>query len=552
MSQLVEFHIAGRHEIVTPSGRVLTPRSHQLFALLLCCGLSPDFRMTTHRLRDMLWDSVALRNRAHALRQLVFRARRLGVRIAIRDGLVQMDAEQIMPHFVLSRHPAQLRDDALAPHDTISGELCAAWAPQSRALDAWLDRERRRYAADLRLHLTPLVEREYQLGNHAVTERLAQRLCDADPLNPHAHFRYAQAVAIRGDMHGASDRLAHFVREHAPSSSAAGGQLLRLHEQLRRTTDGAAPPGAVFARTGCEPILQRLDGCLAAVCRGESHVVRLLGAPGSGKSTLAVEVGRRATVLGCRSILLETHAEPLSVSSVAMTVPKPANRTVLQRLVHRLLSSRGALGMPGATLDTLRAFAATTATPSLPTPPSMGRGGRVTRACATQHRGSVGMPAVEDVLALIACVTDEQPVVLCLDDWHTLDHDTRTFCAALCARLDAHAMLFLVTEREDPHQRRDATPQGVALGGARFHSVTIPLLVPEQARRLAEQQIAAMGIPRTALPFPLFGDAVPTTPGQVVQWVRQFDAAPLLYAPSSDASSDASSSVPPSYSRNLR
>lgn len=551
MSQLVEFHIAGRHEIVTPSGRVLTPRSHQLFALLLCCGLSPEFRMATQRLRDMLWDTIALRNRAHALRQLVFRARRLGVRIAIRDGLVQLDAAQIRPHFVLTRDPAQLREEALAPHDTISGELCAAWAPQSRALDAWLEQERRRYAADLRVHLTPLVEREYQLGNHAVTERLAQRLCDADPLNPHAQFRYAQAVAIRGDMHGASDRLAHFVREHAPARSETGAQLLRLHEQLRRTTDSAAPPGAVFVRAGCEPILQRLDGCLAAVSRGEAHVVRLLGAPGSGKSTLAVEVGRRATVLGCRSILLETHPEQVAVSSVAMTVPKAAHRTLLQRLVHRLLLSRGALGMPGATLDTLRAFAATTTTPSLSTPPSIRRGGRVTRAHTASHQSSVGMPAMEDVLALIACVTDEQPVVLCIDDWHAADREARTFCTVLCERLDAHAMLFLVTEQEDPHQQRDTTPQDVELRGVRCHSLTIPLLAPEQARRLAEQLIAMTGIPRTALPFPLFGNAVPTTPGQVVQWLQRFDAAPLSYSSSSEDSSDAPS-MPPSYSRNFR
>jgi DNA-binding SARP family transcriptional activator len=554
MPQLVEFNIAGRHEIVTPLGRVLTPQSEQLFALLLCCGLSCDFRMSTRRMRELLWSESPVRNPSHALRQLVYRARQFGIRITLRDGMVQLEPSQLAPRFVLTRAPALLYEDASASHDIATGDLCAGWVPRSRALDEWLEQERRRFLTDVRLHLLSLIDQEYRLGNHAHTERFAERLCRVDPINPLAHFRYAQAVAIRGDLREASHSIARFVREHAPVKTRATEELLRLHDQLRRTVDAATPPGTTFRLLGWEPLLFQIDHCLAATVARNAQVVRVARAPASGKTTLASEVGRRATVLGFRTIVV--HAQP-AMSASATERPLP------QRLVQRLLAAPGGLGIPSSTLENLRCFAGIAAEASPVSPPSLPshRGARLrVRPGEQQHQGRSRLPLLSDVMALITCVTEEQPVLLCIEDWTAADPATRSFLGELSAQLDVQPVLLLCTEGVDGDG--DGTPRVEAhedgmLRGLRQHALAIPRLAPDQARGLAEHFVTAFGIDRRALPVPMFGTVVPDSVGAVVQWLQQFQHEPQGSStarpiPYSVNPSDGSSSSPPSYSRNLR
>jgi len=161
-----------------------------------------------------------------------------------------------------------------------------------------------------------LVELEERRAQHALADddfetarALAQRRCDADPLDESAHAVLMRALSGLGR---AAEALAVFARLRRTLSTELGAdpgpELLELHQQLlrqdRRAPDPQAAPAPVTTvGLSSEPNeLVGRDGDVRTICDllDTSRVVTIQGPGGAGKTRVANRIGNLLSGKGTR------------------------------------------------------------------------------------------------------------------------------------------------------------------------------------------------------------------------------------------------------------
>jgi len=313
----------------------LSPRDALMLAWLALEGPTPR-----HRLAHLLWpesDSAAAHN---ALRQRIFKLRKLGGSDIV-VGRTMLSLAAHVEHDLASGSPV-LGD---ADH-RFAGEL-AAWLEQRR--EHWLQQRRK-----------TLVERFEAARSDADADAsitLANELLALEPLSEEAHRRVMQVHYLHGDRPLALlafDRCEKLLKDEVGVAPSA--QTLALLQAIERSAEPAVPAGAVAngagpprlpatvlrppLRIGRAAVWQALTDA-----RDGRGVLLLAGEAGLGKSRLLVDLAQTAAGLAPRTLLMSARPGDAAVPYALLArglrsllqafslAPDPADRDELARLV---------------------------------------------------------------------------------------------------------------------------------------------------------------------------------------------------------------------------
>ncbi len=434
----VTLHTLGECRVaVQRDGRTttLTPASDRLFTLALLLAAEPGRPLPRARAAAWLWPDVPRADALHALRQLVYRLRRLGAPVDGGDAHLVLAPQYVTPDGT---------PDALPP----TSRCLPDWRPAGDALEEWVDRYRARTEAGARAALVRALEdaRDEDRDRAAI----AASLLEIDPHSPLGraalpHVAVHERPAPAHDLPFVGrDALIAAVRAHAAAARQGRGTTLAL----------TAAPGAGATRTLAE---------LASVAR--AHGLQTLPRPATppdpadgpvpdATPDAASNVPPNAALHG------PSTARPNSHPDAA-----PDFAGALATAVLALLDRPGALGASPAAHRTLRRL---TATRTLPAGHALLR--RLGAAVAELARA---VAAERPLLLLVAtpCITSADRLV-----------------ASAVARDLRHSATLAAFVVPADTARADSAPLGPAA-----HAFPLAPLDPNDAARLATRAARARG-----------------------------------------------------------
>ena len=413
-----------------PTGELLASRRRELSLLAYLCANGPAPR-TRAELATLLWGDRSEARARHSLRQALLELKRaLGDALRVSDAEVEVAAGAVRLDVV--EFEAQLRagavedalalweGDFLAPVDGIGAE----------SFRGWLDAERARLRRRLCSALEEWTARAQRVGDvGAVVERSA-RWTALFPADAEAAARHVDALHQAGRGEEALARYAAFSagqatpEEELPEAWRALGERLererreRLHSRPRLGATALFVPDTV----GRQAALEELKAAWHRVREGQTEVARVSGEEGSGKTRLIDELLRWLGTRGEEVLVLRTRAYE-------------AERQELWSTARELLSPlRGAPGLGGASPEALAELA------------ELVPGIRARFADLPAAQGTE--PALHAAAAeVLACVAEEVPVALVVDDLSVTDPSSLRLVAALARRLTAAAVSIVFTVR---------------------------------------------------------------------------------------------------------
>lgn len=252
-------------------------RHHALAAAdaLLLAWLALEGPGSRERLAALLWPGSSAEASRNALRQRLFRLRKLA------------GTDLVCGTTILQLAPGVTHDLDGAPG------LLADWqVPECPELDAWLAARRSARQAQTRKALEDRIEALEAAGDSAGALPLALQLLQTEPLSEDAHRRVMRLHYLRGDRAAALlafDRCEQ-VLKHEIGARPSDPTLALLATIEHSTPLAGAMPArvAVPASVLRPPRLVGRDSELATLQQGltAGHVVVLLGEAGMGKSRL--------------------------------------------------------------------------------------------------------------------------------------------------------------------------------------------------------------------------------------------------------------------------
>lgn len=436
--------VLGPPELRSPSGDPVRFRTRKHFGLLLFLAVEPSVPHRRDRLATLLWPDVGVEEARHSL------ATALSVlRGKLGPGAFETsrDAVRLLLHQIVSDlddlESAESPEDAAVP-GTFLEEFELAGAPD---FQLWKDAEQARIRPLLHHHLTMRIEQSRRCGDSRLMEALAQRLLRVDPLNEDAIRAVIEARAMAGDRIGG---LRVYDRWRAKLSDELGAQptatLDRLADRLRRRN--WERPASASAPVPTEQWQERVFVGRAAAFRtcyevwervrtGTPRHVLMRGESGVGKTTL---IERVATSLAL---------EGASVARVpCYRLERELPFGVMVGLVNLLLDLPGASATPPEQLAELGRLVPRVRQryPGLPEPmPTVGESARIAFA--------------EGVMALIASLAEEHPVVLAVDDIHLADVTSLAVLHLILRRIESLPVMVMLSsaitlDDESPDARR--------------------------------------------------------------------------------------------------
>ena len=270
---------------------------------LLLAWLALEGPTSRERLAALLWPEKDPPSARNALRQRLFRLRRLGGHPIVTGTLV------------LALHDEVGHD--LHGADSILGTLRPR---MGRELGAWLDAKRVQRQAGLRRALEARIDTLEAGGEFAHALQLSHELLQAHPHSEDAHRRVIRLHYLRGDRGAALlafDRCEHMLKhEVGTSPSLETLELLAAIEQPE-VADRAPPRhGRLPLALLRPPRLVGREGAIAALRQAwaaGSHAL-VLGVPGQGRSRLLQWLAAHEPGFVLAQLPGDAHAQPLAAT----------------------------------------------------------------------------------------------------------------------------------------------------------------------------------------------------------------------------------------------
>ena len=429
--------VLGPPELHAPDGDPIRFRTRKHFALLIYLVVEPPIPHRRDRLATLLWDSSDLDVARHSLATALSLLRgRLGADAfdTTRDGV------RLVPGTVVSDLDGLEHDDpADLDAPTLGAFLEEFEVDDSRDFLVWKDGQRARLLPLLHTALTQRIEYSRRRGDSRRMEDLAHRLLRVDELSEEAVRAQLETRAIAGDRIGALRVFDRWrIRLADDLGAVPSPSLDRMAARLRRGSLGR--PATVVAPVPTEAWKERafigrgveFSSCYSVweqVRNGEPHHMLLRGDTGIGKTTL---IERFAT-----SVALE-GATVARVKCYELERELPFG--VIGGLINVLLDLPGANATAPEQLAELGRLVAKVRQryPSLPAP--IASEGETARLLLT-----------EAVMALVAAVGDEHPVVLAIDDIHLADATSLAVLHLMLRRIDNLRLMVLLTSSSALH-----------------------------------------------------------------------------------------------------
>lgn len=450
-------------------------------ALLVYLARSPKRARTREHLIGLLWADKPEAAARHSLNEAI-----RVVRHHAGEAGVETDAGQVRLASDAVRLDTDRFEELAAGRNwreasaLVVGEFLEGFAvPGASAFEDWLTAERalwRRRGVDALLRR---IDELLLAGGVSQATDLAHRARALDATSDPAARAAIRCLALAGDRAAALTAYEDFARRlEADVGTAPDGETRALAERVRkervyRVSGPAAAPaqGAESRRTplvGREAELERLVQAWAACRTGRRATVAVVqGDPGTGKTRLAEEVVARARLDG---------AATATARAVEADVGDAWSGVVALARTGGLLDTPGLASAPA---EALAAFAA--------------RAPEWADRFAGPVRGVVPAPMSRALSDALRAVTDEQPVVLAIDDAHRFDRESLLALNA-AARDLARAPLYLLLTMSPQPARAELDELRARIGrdlaGA---TVTLAPLGSEALRALARWAFPAYG-----------------------------------------------------------
>lgn len=430
----------------------LAARSARTAAPLLYLVVERGKEIPRRTLIDLFFADSPEPERAHGVRQLMYRLRKAGVPV---DGdmatvTLPRDAATWDVERVESGDP--FTDDEL--HALTSGYLSDFASKASGPFADWLDGHRSTVTTTLRRSLLAQLRDEKAKHHFAAVDRIARACLAIDPFNEEATLATAEALVMSGSKVQALSVLDRYIDEVGPRS-----RDLRFAPKLlrERISEYVAEPG----HRGEPPLVGRdsematLRALLARFPGGSAEACVLWGSSGIGKSRLMNEACSIAALQGLAVVRcgLQPHDQQRPLA-------------VLRNMAPRLLDLPGSIGCDPESLAFIRGLC--------------GRGEMPARELPRTAQDSE--IALARVLAsatdLLDAVCEERPVLLCVEDAHWLDPASIELIVEAVAGNRALCLLMA-------SQRPIQLPPGL-VNAARFSSIEVPRLSKESSQALID------------------------------------------------------------------
>jgi len=411
---MVVLRSLGTAEIDTGT-TVLMPTHTITFAAALYLALERARKVPRSELAGLLWPDVTDERRGHRLRQTILQLKHAGLPLKVDRNTVGIDGEVLTDV------------DAIE----IAGDLAAVPALSflpgydpvfSAPFTDWIDRKRAGFHASMTQSLTNELVRARSHGDWSVTRRLGHRCLEIDPVNETAVLALAEEAVMRGGKREGVAILDRYLEEIGGSNQDIRLPATILRRRIRESVSERPPylpfdPPFLGRQTEMEWLLERLKEARD----GAGVAALVVGEPGIGKSRLCGELAKFAIFEG------------VSVQRVGCR-PGDVDRplSVLVDLVPSLREMPGALGCAQNTLLDLK------------------------RLTEFDKRGDSTMPSdPADALGrirfalhdLFDAVTDEQCVLVVIEDVQWLDSTSTKMLAGIVEKAAAKALFFLFNSR---------------------------------------------------------------------------------------------------------
>jgi DNA-binding SARP family transcriptional activator len=306
-----------------PAGQALILQAADALMLAWLAVEGPTPR---ERLAGLLWPDKDATSARNALRQRLFRLRRMGGHPLVTGSTV------------LELHPGARHD--LEGAATLLGTLQLRLG---REVDAWLDAQRARRQAGIRRSLEARIDALEASGDFAHALPLALTLLQAHPHSEDAHRRVIRLHYLRGDRAAALlafDRCEHVLKHEVGASPALETlELLATVEQPDVVDRTPARLGRVPLVLYRPPLMVGRDSEITALrraWRAGSHTL-LLALPGLGRTRLLDWLALHEMGLCRASLLADATAWPLAAARrVVQSVLRGTATRIEPDLIHRL------------------------------------------------------------------------------------------------------------------------------------------------------------------------------------------------------------------------
>jgi DNA-binding SARP family transcriptional activator len=306
-----------------PAGQALILQAADALMLAWLAVEGPTPR---ERLAGLLWPDKDATSARNALRQRLFRLRRMGGHPLVTGSTV------------LELHPGARHD--LEGAATLLGTLQLRLG---REVDNWLDAQRARRQAGIRRSLEARIDALEASGDFAHALPLALTLLQAHPHSEDAHRRVIRLHYLRGDRAAALlafDRCEHVLKHEVGASPALETlELLATVEQPDVVDRTPARLGRVPLALYRPPLMVGRDGEITALRRAwhaGSHTL-LLALPGLGRTRLLDWLALHEPGLCRASLLADPMSWPLAAARrVVQSVLRGTATRIHPALSHRL------------------------------------------------------------------------------------------------------------------------------------------------------------------------------------------------------------------------
>jgi tetratricopeptide (TPR) repeat protein len=418
--------------IETPRASI-GPSAEIVFATALYLVLERANPIARRTLAELLWPQATTASAAHRLRQTLLKLRRLGLSVTdlgngclgLGSSIVESDMERL-PDLCL---------DNTSGLDRLMGFLPGYRPSFSSAYQDWLDSKRSAAEADLTRVILDFITERRVCGDWQGIEKAATALLKVSPFNEEGTLALAEAYAMRGAKLEATRILDRYLEEVGSASTElrlpATIMRKRIVQQLKPRSRVVALEAPLLGRSSAMSVLtDLLNSAIAGV--GEAAVV--IGSAGIGKSRLLDELASFATLQG------------VAVQKVQCRPSDPHRPlSVFVDLVPSLRGMRGAIGCSPETMAYLDRL---TTTRQLESRPDI-----------TNGDPSFVYARVERALFdLVDAVSEEQPLMILIDDTHWADDISLNVLGHMIDRCRANSILFALAGRERPRSLATISP----------------------------------------------------------------------------------------------
>jgi DNA-binding SARP family transcriptional activator len=435
------------------------PSAGQLFALLLYLASRRGHATSRRAIQELIFPNATERQGAHNLRQLLYRARRLGAPIEMDSDELRAPIDRVSIDWWEVVNDPELGKSQL---EDVARGVFPGYAPAiSDAFREWFEGERAEASLQLSRAVATRLTQLRRAGRWDLVDAASRALLAIDPFSEEGTLAKAEVLAVAGSKSAALHVIDEYLREvgvNQPQLRLAPSSLRRRISERLPDLGQRSLDDRVFV--GREEMMNALSAMGAAARAGSEQVLLVWGEPGIGKTRLLTEYRALSALEGGVACWHSCQSHD---------VFRPLG--ILTDLASELLQAPGSLGCdPGARELLARLVSANDHV-----------------GVQREHEAEEAplSAIVRSLSDLVSAVATERPVLVFIDDAQWLDRSSLTALLGAFGGRSARRSCLVMASRER------ALLSGADTHFDRVSSIRLKPLDHEPARELARAHLQA-------------------------------------------------------------